>query len=82
MTGPTGPTGADGATGPTGPTGADGVTGPTGPTGADGVTGPTGPTGVGVISLALTVDAGTGTITGGIVTLDNGTNVPITVTTA
>ena len=51
VTGPTGPTGADGQsiTGPTGPTGADGqsITGPTGPTGADGqsITGPTGPAG-------------------------------------
>lgn len=44
-TGPAGPTGVTGATGPTGPTGVTGVTGPTGPTGATGVTGPTGPTG-------------------------------------
>lgn len=43
--GPTGPTGADGATGPTGPTGADGSTGPTGATGPTGDDGPAGPTG-------------------------------------
>ena len=44
-TGPTGATGSTGATGPTGPTGSTGATGPTGPTGSTGATGPTGPTG-------------------------------------
>lgn len=45
-TGPSGPTGANGAEGPQGPTGADGIEGPQGPTGATGADGPQGPTGV------------------------------------
>jgi hypothetical protein len=42
ITGPTGPSGATGATGPAGPTGAPGPAGPTGPTGGTGPAGPTG----------------------------------------
>jgi len=48
LVGPTGPTGAGGATGPAGPTGTQGAQGPTGatgPTGGQGIQGPTGATG-------------------------------------
>ena len=52
VSGPTGPTGAQGLIGPTGPTGAQGLkgetgaVGPTGATGPQGLTGPTGPQGL------------------------------------
>ena len=79
---PAGVTGAAGADGTTGPTGADGAMGPTGPTGADGVTGPTGARGTSITAITLTLDTGTGAITGGTATLDDGTTTPIAVTTA
>ncbi|MGF2623797.1 collagen-like triple helix repeat-containing protein [Bacillus cereus] len=45
LTGPTGPSGATGAMGATGPSGATGAMGATGPSGATGATGATGPSG-------------------------------------
>ena len=47
-----------------------------------GPVGPTGAAGNSVTALALTVDANTGAVTGGTVTLSDGTTVPVTVTTA
>lgn len=67
--GSTGPAGTNGATGPAGATGAQGIIGYTGSQGATGATGPAG--GISSVSAAagIQVNAGTGPVTSGAVTI-------------
>ena len=80
-TGPQGPQGEKGDTGETGPQGPQGEKGDKGDTGAKGATGAAGKDGKSVASISLTTDE-SGAVTGGMVTFDDETTAPITVTKA
>lgn len=73
-----GPAGAKGEAGSAGPAGP---VGPTGAAGAAGAAGAKGDAGASVTAIKLVKDA-SGAITSGTATLSDGTNVPITITTA
>lgn len=79
--GPQGPQGEKGDTGETGPQGPQGEKGDKGDTGAKGATGAAGKDGKSVASISLTTDE-SGAVTGGMVTFDDETTAPITVTKA
>lgn len=76
-----GPKGDKGDTGETGPQGPRGEKGEKGDTGAKGATGAAGKDGKSVASISLTTDE-SGAVTGGMVTFDDETTAPITVTKA
>ena len=76
--GPQGPQGPEGPAGPQGETGPAGPQGETGPAGPQGPEGPAGEAGASVTALELTTEGGA--VTGGTVTLSDGTEIPITVT--
>ena len=76
-----GPQGPKGDTGETGPQGPQGEKGEKGDTGAKGATGAAGKDGKSVASISLTTDE-SGAVTGGMVTFDDETTAPITVTKA
>lgn len=76
-----GPKGDKGDTGEIGPQGPQGEKGEKGDTGAKGATGAAGKDGKSVASISLTTDE-SGAVTGGMVTFDDETTAPITVTKA
>lgn len=76
-----GPKGDKGDTGETGPQGPRGEKGEKGDTGTKGATGAAGKDGKSVASISLTTDE-SGAVTGGMVTFDDETTAPITVTKA